>query len=554
MTFYLKYRSKTLDELDIQEVREQLTKIVESGKIPHAFLFSGPKGTGKTSAARIMAKIVNCEKLESNEVNKKNKGNNEPCNTCNMCISISKGENLDVIELDAASHRGIDDIRALRDAVKLAPAKARKKVYIIDEAHMLTTEASNALLKTLEEPPEHVMFILATTNPEKLIDTVRSRTITVNFRKATNEELVRALKRVVKGENIKMNDDVLLSIARNSDGSFRDAVKTLEQISLETNKLTLEEVEDYLYKKKIFNLEDFLKLLASNDVTQALLTIETAISGGVTVKNIISSLIDRIRDALLADVGLPGTRLERFERTGLIKLLKLLQEAWRNVSTSVLEQIPLEIAVVEWCESNNKDQKITTKGKDFHLVGKDSPVMEKKVSRIGTDNSKSSTDSVDAGDGIETVKSEKKRENIKDGTETRGDVTVIEEIWAKVLTEIRPRNTSTEALLRASRPIGYDGNKLVLGVYYQFHKERLETNPHRDLLEETVASILGNPVRVRCILTEPPLKKVVEENGISTSEVAGNDVNLTSKDGSSTVLTETHDEDIIKVAKEVFGS
>lgn len=146
MTFYLKYRPKNLDELDITEVSATLKKIVESGNIPHAFLFAGPKGTGKTSAARIIAKIVNC-------LDKK-----APCNECEQCKSITSGNNLDVIELDAASHRGIDDIRSLKDAVKLAPAKARMKVYIIDEAHMLTVEASNALLKTLEEP-QHMLFL-----------------------------------------------------------------------------------------------------------------------------------------------------------------------------------------------------------------------------------------------------------------------------------------------------------------------------------------------------------------------------------------------------------
>src|SRR3990167_6143081 len=184
MTFYLKYRPQTLVDLDSTPVRESLIKIVESKSIPHAFLFSGPKGTGKTSAARILAKIVNCENPPAG---------GEPCNICDQCISIAKGENLDVIELDAASHRGIDDIRALRDAVKLSPAKAKKKVYIIDEAHMLTTEASNALLKTLEEPPSHVVFILATTNPEKLIETIRSRAVNINFRKATPPELASSL-------------------------------------------------------------------------------------------------------------------------------------------------------------------------------------------------------------------------------------------------------------------------------------------------------------------------------------------------------------------------
>src|SRR3972149_1568040 len=199
MTLYLKYRGQTLEEIDLQEVRESLKRLASSGKIPHALLFSGPKGSGKTSAARILAKIINCE---STSLKLRGPGKKEPCNKCFQCTSIIKGSNLDVVELDAASHRGVDEVRIIRDAVKLAPAKAENKVYIIDEAHMLTTEASNALLKTLEEPPEHVFFVLATTNPEKLSETIRSRTFNISFNKASVEEVVRSLQRVIRREKI----------------------------------------------------------------------------------------------------------------------------------------------------------------------------------------------------------------------------------------------------------------------------------------------------------------------------------------------------------------
>ena len=163
MTLYLKYRPQTIEELDLAKVRESLHSIGSSESIPHAFLFSGPRGSGKTSAARILAKLINCE----NPVKTKD-GYLEPCNKCDQCISINTSRNMDIIELDAASNRGIDDIRQLRERVALVPASAKKKIYILDEAHMLTTEAANALLKTLEEPPDHVLFILATTEPDKI--------------------------------------------------------------------------------------------------------------------------------------------------------------------------------------------------------------------------------------------------------------------------------------------------------------------------------------------------------------------------------------------------
>jgi len=258
MTFYLRYRPQTLADLDSADVRESLLKIFSAKSYPHAFLFSGPKGTGKTSAARIVAKILNCE-----SASKKERGPKliEPCNKCAMCTSITNGSNIDVLELDAASHRGIDDIRILREAVKLSPAKAKFKVYIIDEAHMLTPEASNALLKTLEEPPGHVVFMLATTNPEKLIGTIRSRTTNINFKKAGKEEIIGRLTKIAKTEKIKADAEALKKIAERSGGSFRDAVKILEQLVNENISIDSKNVDKYLSLISGEKIQEFVHLL-----------------------------------------------------------------------------------------------------------------------------------------------------------------------------------------------------------------------------------------------------------------------------------------------------
>ena len=250
MTLYLKYRPQTIDELDLESVRQSLKNILSSGNIPHAFLFSGPKGTGKTSSARILAKIVNCQSPTKE---------GEPCNNCDQCLSIMKGNNIDIIELDAASNRGIDDIRNLKEGIYLAPNSAKYKVYIIDEAHMLTLEAANAFLKTLEEPPSHAIFILATTNPEKLPTTVISRLTTINFTKATPKDIARQLSRVAKGENIKIADEAINIIAKHSDGSFRDAVKILETLSFKTKDITKKDLES-LYSSSS-NLNNFFEIL-----------------------------------------------------------------------------------------------------------------------------------------------------------------------------------------------------------------------------------------------------------------------------------------------------
>lgn len=487
-TYYLKYRPQKIEELDIKNVRESLQKIVKSGKIPHAFLFSGPKGTGKTSAARILAKIVNCQ------VNEKKLG--EPCNRCSQCKSITSGTNIDVIELDAASHRGIDDVRALREAVKLAPAKARKKVYIIDEAHMLTTEAANALLKTLEEPPEHVMFILATTNPEKLIETIKSRVTNIVFRKANAEEVERSLVKIVKGEKLK-DKKAISSIAKASGGSFRDAAKVLEQMVAEGVKLEKNEVEEFLFKKKTFNVDETMLLLANRETKKVLEEIERVVSAGVSMETYITAILGRLRDGLLEKVGLEGEELAEFTKDELVTLIKLFSQAASELKGAVIEQLPVEIAVIEWCGETKKKE-----------------------------NNPKDIDKIEVEDNSKATISAKKVKLTK----------VTNEVWDRILATIKPINTSIEALLRAAQPINFDGRVLTLGVFYRFHKERLEDGHHRRILEDVVASILGAPVRVVCTLAEQPAKSAVEEK---TEKV---------------VLTDDADEDIIKVAKEIFGN
>jgi len=498
MTLYLKYRSKNFDELDSETVRESLKNIVKSGKIPHAFLFAGPKGSGKTSAARILAKIVNCERLTVN---------GEPCDKCEQCTSISRGNNLDVIEMDAASHRGIDDVRILRDAVKLSPTKAKSKIYIIDEAHMLTPEASNALLKTLEEPPEHVIFILATTNPEKLIDTIRSRVTYILFQKANEEEIVRSLKRVVLGEKIKIKDDALRIVAKTSGGAFRDAIKTLEQITSEGRDLSKESLEEFLFSKKAFDLEKFIKLLADKNAKAVISEIAKFEKSGVSVENFLTALLGNLRVSLLAKVGMGEDEIPEMSKEDIVFLIDLFGTALRDQAVSPIETLPLEIAVIKWCEGGEKE----------------------RIQPVRLDQNLPS----DNHDQTQTIASDvhEQKVNLLSKVSEMND-----EVWKNVLSLVKPINASIEALLRAARPIGYDGKTLTLGVFYKFHKERLEDNHHRSVLEEIVAKVLKSPTRVVCTLVEPPPKKVIEE--VKTEAV----------------LTEGKDVDIIKVAEEIFGN
>jgi len=495
---YLKYRPKNLDELDLTEARESLIKIAKSGKVPHAFLFSGPKGTGKTSAARIIAKIVNCEKRKKNSIN--------PCTKCDSCKSIEMGSNLDVIEMDAASNRGIDDVRALREAVKLSPSRSEKKIYIIDEAHMLTTEASNALLKTLEEPPEHVIFILATTNPEKLITTVRSRVTNIIFSKASTEEVLRCLARVIKGERLKTEKEALEIIAKSADGSFRDAIKVIEQLVTEGAKFTGKEVEKLIYGGGIGAINKLFEYLEARDKTSAVKEVERNIKGGLSIETYIQSLLESLQVSLLAKVGVGEDNLEKFSQKEIISLIRGLGEANSKIRDALIEQLPLEIAVIEWIEKNPSEGK--------------KPAGEER--KLDPKKGKSSKTTNGSKKDIDPVK-------------TSGKF-LEESAWQKILAGVKPKNTSTEALLRAAKPLDFDGKNLTIGVFYSFHKERLENGIHRQILEETIESVIGTPVSISCTLTEPPPKKIMQERK------------------EAIVLTEGGDEDIIRVAKEIFGN
>jgi DNA polymerase III subunit gamma/tau len=486
MTLYLKYRPQTIDELDLGNVRETLTNIINSGNIPHAFLFSGPKGTGKTSAARILAKVINCENLGKN---------GEPCNKCSSCLSIINGSNIDVIELDAASNRGIDDIRSLKEGIYLSPASAKKKVYIIDEVHMLTLEAANAFLKTLEEPPDHVVFILATTNPEKLPETVISRLTRINFTKASDEDVARQLNRVAKGEEIKITPAAIKLISKKSDGSFRDAVKILESLSFKSKDITEDDIKEESF-------DNFFEILEEKNAKKSLEFIENLIQNGTSIRSFTEKLLISIHESILAKNAIGEDKLKNFELIDLVSLSELLNEA-KKVS-SPISQLPLEIAVVKFCGVKSKQAE---------------PVDEIKIE---IEKPAEEADEVKV-----KVKEKKKVEPVKE---------LDDAIWIKLLENVREKNVSIEALLRSSKPLGFDGKTLELGLYYQFHKERLEDIKNKKLIEDICRDTFGlDLVKLSVRLIDKPAS--------SKKEILKNDVDLNTKVG----------EDIIDAAKEIFG-
>ena len=341
--FYLKYRPQKINELDLLEIREGLTRVLSSARMPHAFLFAGPRGTGKTSAARIIAKAINCQSRKSFE----------PCNRCSICKAITNLTALDLIEIDAASNRGIDDIRELRKKIKLATTELKYKVYIIDEVHMLTTEAFNALLKTLEEPPVHAIFILCTTQPEKLPATIISRCLRFNFRKGRPKEVVRSLKKVVKGEKLKVEPEALSEISHYVDGSFRDAQKILEQLALRKRKITVAMVQEEVGKSREYRPETLLGYLVKKDTKLALGEINKVVEAGVNLRYYTEGLLEILRGCLLQSVGYSDKNADKvtpcqIEKVQAVRLIELFIRAGRELKTAIIPQLPLELAIIEY--------------------------------------------------------------------------------------------------------------------------------------------------------------------------------------------------------------
>src|SRR5512143_692576 len=334
---YRKWRPQTFDEVSGQEhVLHTLRNAIGSGRIAHAYLFSGPRGTGKTTLARLLAKAVNCLNPDLSA---------RPDNTCAICTAITEGRLLDLIELDAASNRGIDEIRDLRDKINFAPGQARYKVYIIDEVHMLTEPAFNALLKTLEEPPAHAIFVLATTDPQKVPATIISRCQPFAFRRLTVSEIVARLQELVAAEGLTAEPEALTLIARQATGAMRDAVSLLDQLAAGGEEVTVARAHD---------------ALCDAHAAAGLDAINQAVDSGADARQFARQIVEHLRAVMLIKLGdpalvdLPGeqraafnAQAERLELDRLTRAIKLFNQAALDLRGGWQPQLPLELALVE---------------------------------------------------------------------------------------------------------------------------------------------------------------------------------------------------------------
>ena len=354
---YRKYRPQNFAEIIGQEhVVQTLANSILAKNISHAYLFCGPRGSGKTTIARLFAKAINCESPSGVE----------PCNKCSSCLEIMQSKSMDFVEIDAASHRGVDDIRELREGIKFAPVKSKYKIFIIDECHQLSKDAANALLKTLEEPPSHAVFLLATTEAHKMIPTIVSRCQRFDFKRLQVAEIIKKLEFISKKENVQFDQSALSLIALNSRGSFRDAESLLDEcinFSGNSGSIKTEDIKELLGIVEVGQIADFVDLLISKNTKDSIVSLNLMADKGLDMQEFAKTLVYYLRQSLLLKInpnfltaqntGLSWQELEKIKQQtstlaqkDIQNMLELFIDVENKMKYSALPQLPIELAIV----------------------------------------------------------------------------------------------------------------------------------------------------------------------------------------------------------------
>lgn len=525
-SLYRKWRPQTFEDIIGQKhITQTLINAISLNRISHAYIFSGPRGVGKTTTARILAKSLNCEKGSTPH----------PCNKCERCIRITDGYSMDVIEIDGASNNGVDSIRELRSKVNFAPAEGKYKIYIIDEVHMLSQGAFNALLKTLEEPPSHVIFIFATTDPHKIPSTILSRCQWFNFRRISLADIITKLKMIAKDEGLNINDKTLNMIARSSTGSMRDAESTLDQIIAYCGKdITSQSVSEVLgiIEEEVFF--EFIEAIIKDDTLKGIEIINRTSDLGGDSSQFIKNLMEYVHNLSLAKVcqkeilNLQGIFIEDRERllkqSKIIKLEKLfnivdyLAEAERKMRYIRHPWILLEMLVIKFTAAENYSLKEVEEEKDEYFLDFST---KKDVSISGRKN---------AGTREELPPEKKIQDKIKskEGSSIKAKKSSINleltQAWPTILDRIKKTKMAVYSFITANNLITIENDKLIIGFNkeYTFHKESLEKQNNKMLLQELIKEETGRILAIECIINDHSKKdsflEVEQENKKKAAE------------------------------------
>lgn len=510
---YRKWRSQRFADLVGQEAAARtLRNAVRSNRIAHAYLFCGPRGVGKTSAARILAKAVNCPQAVDGE----------PCARCEICLAIQEGRAIDVMEIDAASNRGIDEIRSIREKVGLAPATARYKFYILDEAHMLTVDAFNALLKTLEEPPPNTVFVLVTTEAQRLPDTVLSRCQRLDFRRISIPDAVGRLAFVCQEEGISPEPGVLELLARTAAGSLRDAEGMLDQVvAYAGREPTLAAARSVIGAAGPEAARNLIALLVQGRIEQAIRTVNQLVDEGADPRQIALDVVGCLRDLLLlrtsetlvdlvdaSEEALPQLR-DLTRRLSPAQIVELIRAFTPNPQArgAIRPQLPLEMAVVEAARILGQPA-AGLSGMGAAELPLTRPDAASTRGRRGLPGPAVSTDQPSAPEPVASARNggpAVDQERPADATGRAGAPpqagilwSDVRRRWNEVVDTCGSMSRMVQAILHSGRPIAGEEGVIVLGFPYKFHREQIEDQKNRVIVEDAIARVFGLRVRVRC--------------------------------------------------------
>ncbi len=523
LPFARKWRPQDFDEVVGQShITTTLKNAITLNRVHHAYLFTGPRGIGKTSTARIFSKALNCEKGPSPK----------PCNKCTSCQEINNSSSIDVIEIDGASNRGIDEIRNLRESVKFAPSKGQYKIYIIDEVHMLTTEAFNALLKTLEEPPKHVKFIFATTEPHKLLPTILSRCQRFDFRRIPLKDIVLKLQEVAKEEKLDIEKDVFLYIAKSADGSMRDAESILDQVtSFSKGKVHLKDVIESLgmiEEEVLFRASD---LIIKKDTKSSLYLVDELFNSGKDVKQFLNELLEHFRNIMVAKVSssaeelidLPKESVERIKKLSqslskgdIFYIISVISNSLRMIKQLLPERVVLELCMIKLTsrDSISSIEEILSKLPDI-------PKPSQKISSKPVINT-STKPAINPHHGFvqkiqESVKHVIKHEKpIKVDSHDKKpsvDISRVKDAWPILVKTMAVKKMSISSYLSEGEPESIKGNIILVGFPKElnFHREVLEEKRNKLPIEQALSQILDVKVLLQFILTDRKIEKITPQ-------------------------------------------
>ena len=501
---YRVYRPKTFGDVVGQEhIVKTLKNQIKNNNIGHAYLFSGTRGTGKTSTAKIFARAVNCL----------NPINEEPCNECEICIDTLNDNIMDIVEIDAASNNSVDDIRELRESVKYTPSKAKYKVYIIDEVHMLSQGAFNALLKTLEEPPSYVIFILATTEPHKIPATILSRCQRFDFKRVSSKDIASRMSYICKKENIEAEEKALSLIARNSQGALRDALSILDQcISFGNEKIEYNDVIELLGTVNIDELFELSQSIIDENTKKSLEILNEFIIWGKDIRNLINDLIDHFRNLMVCKVSkdldeiisLPEESIERLKEQSqnvnindLIRILNILSETQDSMKSSSNTRILAEVTIMKIAQPMFDESKEA-------LIKRIENLEEKieseniKVSTVQIEQSKDVKSQI-----IEDNKVEENKEDVAYEEVKSEDVRLVESSWKKITQKIKDdRKLSVAALLKEVNTFNVKDNilYLIFNDNFSFARSRLNSKETIEYIESIIREVLKRSFNIQIYL------------------------------------------------------